>query len=336
MPYKILTYKQIDKAAWAEFVKTHPNGNVFQTPEMYEVYARTKHTAPLVVAIEEHDEIVGLLLAQIITNGDSLVSWLTARSIIIGGPLIKDEREDVLYCLIDAYMRLLPRKVIYSEIRPIYDIVGLAPDLQGIRWTRKGHYNLLMSLDKSQEELFNQMHKERRRNVNQAIKAGLIFREVTEKNDVHAIVELIRKTYERKHVPISYLDMFDEVHDKMKQYAHFFASYTSDGIMIAGEVRLCYKDLVYAWFAGSDENYFKLRPNDFTMWNVICWGAEHGYKLLDFGGGGEPGKPYGVRDYKLKYGCEIYDYGRYVYVHRPIIYWMATKAYALYHKIKGK
>ena len=193
-----------------------------------------------------------------------------------------------------------------------------------------------MSLAKTQEELFNQMHKERRRNVNQAVKAGLIFREVTEKKDVREIVELIKKTYERKHVPISYLDMFEEVHDKMKQYAHFFASYTQEGIMVAGEVRLCYNDLVYAWFAGSDEDYFKLRPNDFTMWNVICWGAERGYKFLDFGGGGEPGKPYGVRDYKLKYGCEMFDYGRYVYAHRPILLWAGAVAYKLYHRVKGK
>ncbi len=334
--YKILTYEQIDKTAWAEFVKAHPEGNVFQTPEMYEVYARTEHTTPLVVAVAEDNEIVGLLLAQIITNGDSIASWLTARSIIIGGPLVQDEREDVLYCLIRAYKQLLPRKVIYSEIRPIYDMANIATYLQNIRWKRKGHYNLLMSLEKTQQELFDQMHKERRRNVNQAIKAGLVFREVTEISDVRAIVALIKRTYERKHVPISYLDMFEEVYQHMKQYARFFASYTQEGIMVAGEVRLCYNDLVYAWFAGSDEDYFKLRPNDFTMWNVICWGAEHGYKLLDFGGGGEPGVAYGVRDYKLKYGCEMYDFGRYVYAHRPLSLWAGTIAYKLYHKIKGK
>ena len=106
--------------------------------------------------------------------------------------------------------------------------------------------------------------------------------------------------------------------------------------MIAGQVRLCYGTLAYAWFAGSDEDYFKLRPNDFTMWNVIRWAREKGYKEFDFGGGGEPGKPYGVRDYKLKYGCEMYDYGRYMLTHRSVTYWAAATAYNLYHKLKGK
>jgi hypothetical protein len=63
-----------------------------------------------------------------------------------------------------------------------------------------------------------------------------------------------------------------------------------------------------------------MRPNDFLMWNVICWAHRNGYKYFDFGGGGKQGVPYGVRDYKMKYGCEIEDYGRYIYTHRPLAY----------------
>ena len=332
----ILEYKDIDRSKWAEFVETHPNGNVFQTPEMYDVYACTDHTQPLVVAVSEENEIVGLLLAQILTNGNALTSWLTARSIIIGGPLIKDDDSQILELLLLEYKKRLPKKVIYSEIRPIYDIENISVQLGQKHWLRKGHYNLVLSLDKTEDELFTQMHKERRRNVNQAVKAGLEFRELTVIEDIHHVVALIEKTYRRKHVPIGYLNMFDEVYKYMSEYACFFGTYTLDGKMIAGEVRLCYGNLVYAWFAGSDEEYFKLRPNDFTMWNVIKWAHDKGYKWFDFGGGGEPGKPYGVRDYKLKYGCEMFDYGRFVYTHRSLMYGVAAKAYAIYHKIKGK
>ena len=335
---RLLINGDIDRKAWGAFVKAHPQGNVFQTPEMYDVYACAKHAKPIAVAAVEGDEIVGILLAQYLTNGSALASWITARSIITGGPLVKENKPEILEALMAAYKQLLPSKTIYSEVRPIFDINELMNERVNElkRWKRVGHYNLVLGLEKTQEELFEQMHKERRRNVNQAIKAGLVFKEVTDEEGIGDIVSLIKQTYERKHVPISYLDMFGEVRHLMGEYARFFASYTPEGKMIAGEIRLCYKDLVYAWFAGSDEAYFKLRPNDFTMWNVICWAAEAGYKLLDFGGGGEPGKPYGVRDYKLKYGCEMYDYGRYVWTHRPVTYWAAAKAYALYHKLKGK
>lgn len=326
----ILTEKDINREAWTEFVKSHPQGNIFQTPEMYDVYACAEHVQPIAVAATEGEKIVGVLVAQYMTNGGALASWITARSIIAGGPLAKDNDPAIIQVLLDAYKKQLPCLTIYSEIRPIYPMY----DITG--WNRVGHYNLVMRLEKTEEELFEQMHKERRRNVNQAIKAGLTFRELTSAEEIKQVVALIEKTYRRKHVPIGYLNMFDKVQSILRDYVHFFGCYTAEGQMIAGQVRLCYGTLVYAWFAGSDEEYFKLRPNDFTMWNVICWARENGYKEFDFGGGGEPGKPYGVRDYKLKYGCDMFDYGRYILAHRPVTYWAAAKAYNLYHKLKGK
>lgn len=327
---KILLGNNIDRKAWAAFLAKHPQGNIFQTPEMYDVYACAEHVTPMAIAALERDEIVGILVAQYMTNGGALASWITARSIITGGPLARNNDPAIIQALMDAYKKQLPCKTIYSEIRPIYPM----DDMPG--WKRVGHYNLVMRLEKTEEELFEQMHKERRRNVNQAIKAGLTFKELTTADEIQQVVALIEKTYRRKHVPIGYLNMFDKVQGILKDYAHFFGCYTAEGQMIAGQVRLCYGTLVYAWFAGSDEEYFKLRPNDFTMWNVIRWAREKGYKKFDFGGGGEPGKPYGVRDYKLKYGCDMFDYGRYILAHRPITYWTAAKAYNIYHKIKGK
>ena len=326
---KVLSGNKIDRKAWAEFVAQHPQGNIFQTPEMYDVYACAEHVEPIAIAAMEGDEIVGILVAQYMTNGGSFASWITARSIITGGPLAKDNKPEIVEALMREYRRLLPRKTIYSEIRPIYPMY----DVPG--WKRVGHYNLVMRVDKSEEELWNGMHKERRRNVGQAEKAGLRFEEVTEAAGRREVVALLRKTYERKHVPMADDSLFARLTEIMPEYVRFFAAYTEDK-MIAGQIRLGYKDLLYAWYAGSDEEYFKLRPNDFTMWNVIRWAHEKGYKEFDFGGGGEPGKPYGVRDYKLKYGCEMFDYGRYVWAHRPVTYWSAAKAYALYHRIKGK
>ena len=334
----IHTHSDIDRTAWSAFVKTHSYGTVFHTPEMYDVYARTENVQPIVVAAEENGEIVGLLLAQYITNGNALTSWLTARSIITGGPLAKDNDSKIIEALFAAYRKQLPIKTIYSEIRPVYDIKDLmsegAKELR--EWKRKGHYNIVLNVGRSEEKLWNGMHKERRRNVGQAEKAGLRFEEVVTDTERKKVIALLQQTYRRKHVPIADSSLFEHLTEIMPEMVRFFACYTADGTMIAGQIRLCYGSLVYAWFAGSDEAYFKLRPNDFTMWNVIRWAHEQGYKEFDFGGGGEPGVEYGVRDYKLKYGCEMYDYGRYTLAHRPVTLWAGTVAYKLYHKIKGK
>jgi len=39
-----------DTKQWSEFVLDHPQGNIFQTPEMAEVYRRTKNYEPVTLA----------------------------------------------------------------------------------------------------------------------------------------------------------------------------------------------------------------------------------------------------------------------------------------------
>ena len=83
---------KIDKTKWSEFVYNHPHGNVFQTPEMYEVYQSTKNYEPVFLAVvNNRDEIAGTLLAVIQKEYSGVLGNFTARSIIHGGPLIKDD-----------------------------------------------------------------------------------------------------------------------------------------------------------------------------------------------------------------------------------------------------
>jgi len=56
----------IDKKQWSEFVHSHSHGNIFQTPEMAEVYSLTKGCKPLELALEKDDEIKALILASIL------------------------------------------------------------------------------------------------------------------------------------------------------------------------------------------------------------------------------------------------------------------------------
>lgn len=326
---KIVTdVKEIDINEWSFFVSHHPQGTVFQTPEMYELYSVTSHNSPYVFIAYNNDEIVGVMLSVIITNGKRFLRPFTARSIIIGGPIVKDNNEEVLDTILKEYKKLMQKRVVYSEIRPIYDISSIRDKLRIAGFKYEGHYNLIMRLGMADDDLFNLMHKERRRNVKQAEKAGLVFKVVKDEYSIAQIVSIIENTYKRKTVPLSYSEIFLKAKNILKNQVNYFAAYYEDK-MIAGQVRLCYEDLVYAWFAGSDDKYFKLRPNDFLMWNVIKWSNDNGYKLFDFGGGGKPGVEYGVRDYKLKYGCEMHEYGRYILIHKNTVYKMAKKTYKI-------
>lgn len=321
----ILFGENIPLTAWAHFVSAHPMGSVFQTPEMYRLYLKTPQITPIAIAVAEtiNNQLIirGVLVSEIVSTGKAILKPLTARSIIIGGPLaeVGPDAKDICSLLMREYKKSLPWYVIYSEIRPIYDLSSYTDFLISAGFTRVGHYNLSMSIDVEKEQLWERMHKERRRNVSHAIKSGLEFKEIINKEDIAQAVALIQRTYKRKKVPLVNSLLFIKAQTLLGEYAHWFAAYYGEQ-MIACQIRLCFKELVYAWYAASDESCFKLRPNDFLTWKVLCWASDNGYKTFDFGGGGEPGKPYGVRDYKLKYGCDVFEYGRFLQIHRPCAY----------------
>jgi len=74
-------------------------------------------------------------------------------------------------------------------------------------------------------------------------------------------------------------------------------------------------------------------PNEFIIWEVIKWGAENGYRVLDFGGAGKPDEDSGVRDFKLKFGGDLIEYGRNVCIHAPYRMRLAENTYSLGRKV---
>lgn len=120
---KIITnVDNIDKDEWAEFVYNHPNGNVFQTPEMFDVYTNTQKYKPVFLAIVNNkEEILGILLAVIQKEYSGVLGNFTSRSIIYGGPLIKNDDPDVLDFILKEYDEIIKKKAIYSQFRYFWD-----------------------------------------------------------------------------------------------------------------------------------------------------------------------------------------------------------------------
>lgn len=57
--------QQINIDQWNEFVRNHPKGNVFQTPEMYDCYVATPGYEPHVLAAVQDGQMEGIMLYAI-------------------------------------------------------------------------------------------------------------------------------------------------------------------------------------------------------------------------------------------------------------------------------
>ena len=96
-----------------------------------------------------------------------------------------------------------------------------------------------------------------------------------------------------------------------------------DGIIIGGLVCVVLEGhAVYAWAAcGDDQKYRALSPSVMANYSGICHAAENGFPCFDFMGAGKPDDGgYGVRDFKLKFGGELVEHGRFLYVCSPALF----------------
>ncbi|RMF32489.1 MAG: GNAT family N-acetyltransferase, partial [Chloroflexi bacterium] len=105
---------------------------------------------------------------------------------------------------------------------------------------------------------------------------------------------------------------------------------------VATSVELLYRGTIYGWYGGVDRAYSRFTPGELLTWYILRWGAEHGYRVYDFGGAGRPGEPYGVRDFKARFGGRLVCYGRNTYIHAPRALRLAQAGYALYRKVRWR
>ena len=78
---------------------------------------------------------------------------------------------------------------------------------------------------------------------------------------------------------------------------------------------------IYEWYVcGLDEEYKEQYPSVMATYAAIEYAKQKGIPMFDFMGAGVPDQPYGVRDFKMEFGGEAVEYGRYLHIRKPLLY----------------
>ncbi|MGM9826375.1 MAG: lipid II:glycine glycyltransferase FemX [Paludibacteraceae bacterium] len=317
---KILSNNEIDRTTWAEFVKAHPKGNVFQTPEMYDVYTQTPGYTPQVIALAQDRKMVGLMM-WVVMQEKGIIARFSMRSIIQGAPLVKDDKLEYIAAILEAYEQMRDRKVIYTQIRNHSEMLTANDAFQQCEFRFKSHLNFIITLDE-EEVVWSRVGKGRIKQIKKAQKNGLyvdVFEpgQITDEliNNGYCI---IRSVYLRAGLPLTDIE---QIRAANKQgILIIFVVRDAEGTMLGCRFGLLFRNSIYGWYAGSYIQYYSLFPNDLLIWETLRWGIKNGYEIFDYGGAGEPNKPYGVRTFKQQMGGELVNFGRYEKIHRKVMY----------------
>jgi len=322
-----------DVKQWSEFVYGHPYGNIFQTPEMAEVYRRTKNYEPIALfGMDRNGEIDAILLGVIRTERSGLLKSLTSWSMVIGGPLFNDS--NICKDILRNYDQRANKKAVYNEIRMLNNIDILDNILTSQGYFFEDHYNALVRIDKPKEQLWKQLKEDKRKGVKKARKLGIVIVEGTEKADLEIFYNLLRETYNRVRMPLPHISFYEAIFEilaKQGKAKFLFAKHRDE--YIATQLALIYKNTIYALVTGAITEYLRYHPGDLLIWHLLEWGSENDFKVFDFGGGGTPTKNQNIRYYKSRFGAVFPNYGRYKKVYSPIKMKIAEKGFSIYRKL---
>ncbi len=355
---KLLTYHDIDQQQWRELIQSSPVATWFQTPEAYEFYAAlSSELIPFAFGIEEcrGDEamrqlgdkdgsrLVGVIVGYITRERNALKQFFTRRAIIIGGPLLDEHISDeALSALLSAVKNLpilnpslkgrtldstkqspfpsgragvgLP---IYIETRNFHDYSRWKEVFETCGFLYQPHYDIHVHCNAE-----HQMSERRQRELKRAIKNGAMVCEAQTEQEVRDWYQILHRLYREKvRTPLFSEEFF------LQFYRNGVGKYLfvkHEGKVIGGMMCPILKSkAIYEWFVcGLDEEYREQYPSVMATYAAIEYAKRNNLPLFDFMGAGKPDIPYGVRDFKMEFGGELKEFGRFLCIRKPLLYWI--------------
>lgn len=331
--------QQLDESSWRTFVDSHPQGNIFHTPELFQVFARTQgHRPTLWATTNANGRVLALLLPVQITLKGGPLRRLTTRAVVYGSVLWDPgpEGQEALALLLYTYTQEVDGAPLFTELRNLSDLKAVQPILQTHGFAYEDHLNYLLNLTLPSETLFRNIGSRTRKHIRRALRQGeVVIEEANKREQVAICYDLLCRTYRTARVPLADHSLFEAAFDVL--YPKGMVRFTLarvNSTPVATSVELLYKDTVYGWYGGVDRAYSSYRPNELLMWYILQWSAENNYRVYDFGGAGKPNEKYGVRDFKAKFGGTLVNYGRNTYVHNRHLLHLSTLGYRVYRGLK--
>ena len=289
------------------------------------------------------DRLVGIIVGYITREKNPLKQFFTARAIIPGGPLLDDDISDeALSALLSAVKNLpilnpslkgrtldttkqspfpsgragvgLP---IYIETRNFHDYSKWKSVFETNGFAYQPHYDIHVHCNAA-----HQMSEQRIRQVKKALKNGATICEAQSEQEIRDWYRILSQLYRTKvRTPLFSEEFF------MQFYREGVGKYLlvkHQGKVIGGMMcPILDGKAIYEWFVcGLDEEYREQYPSVMATYAAIEYAKQNGLPLFDFMGAGKPDISYGVRDFKMEFGGELVEHGRFLCVRKPLLYWI--------------
>lgn len=342
MNYKIVTgIGNIDRKAWKDFVDIHPRGTVFQSPGMHDLFESAEKMEPVALAcVDEENKMAGILLGVVIRERNGPAGYFSRRTVVYGGPVVRAGKDGhaITDLLLKALIHEVGKRSVFIQFRNFHNM----EEYRGV-FEKNGlrlHDRLNLLVDTSSPGVVNRnMSESRRRQVRKSLEQGAVSREAKSLDEVRIFYNILRDLYKNKvKKPLPGWSFFEGFYwlsnNGMEPGVILLVEY--QGRIVGGI--LCPVTpgrVIYEWYVcGLDQEYRNIYPSVVATWAALDYAVKSNIPSFDFMGVGLPNRPYGVRDFKKRFGGETVNFGRFSRINNRTLYQVAELGYNILALLK--
>lgn len=327
---------KIDITLWKSMLLNSPQMSAFQSSDFFKFYNSISNYSAEVFALEETDKDNALVVVTY-QQEKGIIGYFSRRAIIYGGVILNENVSNsiALEKLLSTILKTLKGKAIYCEIRNSFDYSKFSYLFEKQGWIYEPHLNVQLSLQgKSADEILAGMRYNRRREIKMSFKEGAVVREAFNADEVYSLYTILQELYkERVRLPMPTYEYFKRLFES--KIGKVFVVIHEEKIIGGTFCIYMAENSIYTLYYAGLRNYNKrIFPTHLAIWGAIKFGLENNLKMVDFMGAGKPDIPYGVRDYKLEFGGDLVEHGRFIKVLNPFLFRLGKLGLKVLSKIK--
>lgn len=311
--------------------------HVHQSVAMAELYQNSDKYSPLIItARDSENQLVGHLLAAVISERKFLPKFLTSRVVVYGGPILhgdKVQRLAVLESILSALVEEVQRRTVFIQFRNFW---AWSSEEKAI-FEKHGFYyeqRLNQITDcTNRQEMWGRISRSKRNQINRSFRNGaeiVAARDEEEVKTLYAILSNLYRMKVQKPLPSQtyFLSAF-RLKQEGKPFEFLLIKYKSQ---IIGGIFCPYtpNSTIYeSYVCGLDSEYQKLGifPSVLATYAAMDYAVEHAIPNFDFMGLGHPDRAYGVREFKTRFGGAIVNNGRFERINNRLLFAVVELGY---------
>lgn len=315
---KIIRVKNPDTVL-IEKIETFTAGSSF--PGYFHSYAHylgaraNPSTFPEFFIAFHSNEIVGLALVVTHCASGIVLRHLTHRAVLYGAPIARsDDAEKKIIAHILEYVK---KKHLFLQFRINNDAYPLLRSFNGT-FDIQDYLNVFIHNEGS-NKAWRSLSRSKRWQVKKSLEAGADISEAASDSDVDQWYKILKRLYDFKiKKPVPPKRFFEALlHAKTSTNSTVLLVIKYQQKVIGGILMpLSGNVAVHEWYVcGMDEKYKSknIYPSVMATWGAIDYTIQNNFEYFDFMGAGRPHIPYGVREFKERFGGELVNVVRYTH-----------------------